>query len=411
MRPRNRPPLNQATTAAETAMFFLHSSEAESMKMTLSAVLLFAVCSGCSSTSLQQYTLNQSMTVSDMRYKQVMFDLAVIAENRGKLPSFALTGGGLANVTNTVSFDSATLWAEAVRGFSQDTLAASGQHNPELQWTLDPIVSEPQLEALGYAFMWAIYGPPPLGTRPREVLRALTLHDILYCPSEGETKRPPGYRFGVEEQLSKIPQGWVHQTDKYHIPKEAIYHAACGDTAVWVGKDDLGSLSEFTLVVLDIATIDPKSLIIPTPTVSVVVSKKMSSKPPEGPGASDATALPKVSGTPSMDETSSTASRSKHISNYNIKDATEKWNACQEINGETAGMITLSRPTVFGHNIFRPPALDVKSFSVESPGPTPLFTDWADLCSFLKARAKDASAPDSSPTPGVQPLNPPERPN
>ena len=87
---------------------------------------------------LKHYALNQAMTVSDMRYKQVMYDLAAVANNRGVLPSFALTGGGAANFTRTVSLDTATIWDQAVKGFSRETLGGFGQANPELQWTLDP---------------------------------------------------------------------------------------------------------------------------------------------------------------------------------------------------------------------------------------------------------------------------------
>ena len=187
-------------------------------------LLVVAPLAGCSAPSLQRYALNQSMTITEMRYQQIMQGLAAVADNAGRLPSFALTAGGLANVTNTASIDSATVWAQAMKGFSSETLGIVGQHNPELQWTLDPVVSRPQLEAIRYAFTWAVYGPPPVGSRAREMLRALTVQDITDCPADGMVKQPPGYHFGVEEQLCRIPTGWLHIAKTRRVPKEADFY-------------------------------------------------------------------------------------------------------------------------------------------------------------------------------------------
>ncbi len=159
------------------------------MKAILPAVIAVSLCGGCTSTALQSYTLNQAMSVSDLRYRQAMHALAAVASNDGVLPSFALTAGGTANLTNTLSIDTATLWDAAVYGFSKETFIGFGQHNPELQWILDPVVSEPQIEALGHACRWAVSealggGPPPPGSRAWELLRKPTRADVNACPMD-----------------------------------------------------------------------------------------------------------------------------------------------------------------------------------------------------------------------------------
>jgi hypothetical protein len=172
------------------------------------------IVTGCTSTTLQHYTLNQAMAVTDMRYRQILQDLAVIANNAGSLPSFALTANGTANMTHTVSIDTATMWAQVVNGFSQETLTGFGQLNPELQWTLDPVVSEPQLQAIKYACIWAIWGPSPPDHPAFDLLRSLTKQDVIGCPSCGEARKYPGYHFGVANQLSALPRGWLVNADR-----------------------------------------------------------------------------------------------------------------------------------------------------------------------------------------------------
>ena len=56
-------------------------------------------------------------------------------------------------------------------------------------------------------------------------------------------------------------------------PRNARYQATRGHTTIWVPDENIGWLSEFTLVLLDIATIDPASLALPVPKVSVEITQ------------------------------------------------------------------------------------------------------------------------------------------
>jgi hypothetical protein len=202
-----------------------------------------------------------------------MHDLAVVAENSGTLPSFALTASGNANVTRTLSVDTTTLWDQAVKGFSKETLTGYGQHNPELNWTLSPVVSAPQLEALHYACLWALWGPPPEGSRAMELLRELRIEDLNACAPPGTERPKLTYHLGVARQLADLPCGWLHVTSNDCVPKDACYRSTCGSKTVWVSPEGMAGLSEFTLIMLDIATISPTSLAVSPPTVSVAVQE------------------------------------------------------------------------------------------------------------------------------------------
>jgi hypothetical protein len=285
------------------------------------------------------------MSISDMRYQQVLKDLAVVANNPGILPSFALTAGGAANVTNTLSIETVTLWDQAVKGFSMETLTAFAQHNPDLQWTLNPVASAPQLEALGYACLWALKGPPPEGSRPMELLREPRITDIGACGPKGK----PIYHLDVASQLAALPPGWVRVAPKHLAPKNAHYKATCGNTTIWVPDENLAWLSEFTLILLDIATIDPTSLVLPSPKVSVDISP--------APNAPDKP----IAGLMSFEN--------RRL--YKNEKITELWDACQDPND---GSIKLSRPKIYSYPRLAMPVVGEEDFQVQTPPIKPQFT-------------------------------------
>jgi hypothetical protein len=383
MRLQNRALLeNEISAAPRIELFDTLGDKAMRSVLTAAAVLVLCGAFGCTSTTLQHYTLNQAMMVSDLRYRQILQDLAVIANNAGNLPSFALTANGTANMTHTISIDTATLWAQAVNGFSQETLTGFGQLNPELQWTLDPVVSEPQLQAIKYACLWAIIGPPPPGSPEMELLRSLTIQDVAGCPECKGTRSYPGYHFGVAKQLSELSNDWLHVTKKKNIGNDAIYHATCGDTAVWVTEDGMDELSEFLLVILDIASIDPKSLSVQVPTASVVITEKNDA----GNKMNDNALMHdfRLSSKERMDcyGPAGTANTGVNCSEPSDVDArtqmkeankvTETWNVCQDLQNGLSGPITLSRPTAIAQKIFETPRIRTDTVPLNPSGPTPL---------------------------------------
>jgi hypothetical protein len=415
------------------------------MRWIAGAALLVSLCGGCTATQLERYMLNQSLSVTDMRYQQVMNDLARVAQNSGSLPEFAVTAAGVANVTNTVSIDTATLWDAAVYGFSKETLTAFGQHNPELQWTLDPAANEPALEGLYYACLWAIHGPPPEGSRPMELLREPRISDVYTfheagavtplmpmlvgrsqstggarssmspagSPSRGSSPptgvsvptakskwprdslasatpevvlaswnapalpdapspigRPDksAYHLDVARRLAAIPPGWLHVTTRFHVPKNAFYRGTYGNTAVWVGPEGLARLSEFTLVMLDIATIDPTSLPIQPPKATVEITELpcASSYTPAG-AAAKGQADGQVPAIPAQQDGTDPLAGNEKIKTGPV--ITETWFASQEFPAgnplctnpadvQELGKVVLRRPGAFRHMTWALPRVE-----------------------------------------------------
>jgi hypothetical protein len=83
----------------------------------------------------------------------------------------------------------------------------------------------------------------------------------------------PSFHLDVARQLAALPQGWLHVGRGCRFPKNALYKARCGDTVVWVTPEGMAGLSQFTLVMLDIATVDPTSLPIAYPRVTVNITE------------------------------------------------------------------------------------------------------------------------------------------
>jgi hypothetical protein len=212
------------------------------------------VCGGCVTAPLERYAVNQSLSTSEMRYQEVMNALAVVAANQGRtLPSYSVTSSGFSNVTATVSMQATTTWARAAHNFSQQLLNVLGKHSPELSWTLDPVAEQVLLEGAWYACRWAIYGPP---TDPAEyqkesdLLRKPVISDIV---GYGGGER----QFHLDVLDDPIPMGWLGVGPRGCVPRGACYSAHCGDTYAWVTADQMPQLSQFTLVLLDIATTGP----------------------------------------------------------------------------------------------------------------------------------------------------------
>jgi len=66
-----------------------------------------------------------------------------------------------------------------------------------------------------------------------------------------------GYYFGVADRMAELPPDWIHCADRRSdIPKDACYWAGCGGKFVWVGQDGMAGLSQFLLILQQIARAD-----------------------------------------------------------------------------------------------------------------------------------------------------------
>lgn len=224
------------------------------MRRWVLALTLMGAVGGCTTYALERHSVNQIASVSDLRYKEVLGNLARLAADSAVLPAFAVTADGSVQLIDIGTLDAKSLWGHMFRGFISETLTGTASRNPQQQWTLDPVADEPKIKAQWYALLWVLRGPPPPCSEFADLLR----------------------KFQVDGELAKLPAGWLHIGCCKDVPKNACYHAHCHGTYVWVAPDGMAALSALTLVLLDIATVDLSSLEPFLPVASVARDKSVS---------------------------------------------------------------------------------------------------------------------------------------
>ena len=208
-------------------------------------------CTGCTTMTLERYTLNQIRSVTDFRYRETLNCLATVAADPGSLPSFCLVTAGTTRIVDTGMMSSTTLWTRAVRGFSSETFTPAVSLAPSENWTIIPAADPQELEAMRCACRWVLCGPEQACS---------SCPGLLASP---EIDHSPGPHFGVEDRLRKLPACWLHVGRLADVPLCACYKGHCGDTWVWVLSDGLEGLADFNLVLHDIATLDVNACPVP----------------------------------------------------------------------------------------------------------------------------------------------------
>jgi hypothetical protein len=224
------------------------------MRIGLPVLLIVAVCTGCTTLSTERHTTGLNGTVMDLRYREVMDDLAMVANDPNAVPSFSTMYAGTTQVTDAGQIGSTTIWTTAPFLGQMSSGYNSEAVNPLLSrmivenWSLDPIVVPEKLEAMRCACRWVIYGP-------EHACDGCT--DLLGDPDQS----PPGTgrHFNVADKLAKLPPGWLHVGGLKDVPLKACYKAHCGKTWVWVMPQDFPALADFFLVFQDIARVDINS--------------------------------------------------------------------------------------------------------------------------------------------------------
>ena len=64
------------------------------MRVCTAVILAAAACTGCTHRQLDRSTLRQAGTVTDLQYRQVLTNLAMVHANPDVLPYFAVVGTG-----------------------------------------------------------------------------------------------------------------------------------------------------------------------------------------------------------------------------------------------------------------------------------------------------------------------------
>jgi hypothetical protein len=222
------------------------------MRLSLLALVPVLACTGCLGSALSDRMTHQAFTEMDLRYQQVMENLAMIAHEPSSLPVYSPLYAGTAQLQTQRSLGATTNLQHLVppspmEGFASQTLVPGFNRQLTEVWSVDPIVIPEKMEAMRCACQWVIFGPNnPFCKNP----------GILVSPDEVP---PDGERhFDVAHRLERLPQGWLCK-GKHRPPLGAAYKAHYGDTWVWVMPEGVQGLADFSLIMVDIARVETNS--------------------------------------------------------------------------------------------------------------------------------------------------------
>jgi hypothetical protein len=223
--------------------------------------------------SLERHTANQAITATDIRYQLVLNTLAKLAASPGDLPGLGTVTDGTAAVTDQANLDLKTA-LDGVTGFTGETVSGGVTRSPNLQWTIDTAYNPDQINAARAACRWVLTGEYPQDIDVVRLLKLFQVHDDLVC-------------------LNAHYPGWFCTGCRSDVPKSACYVAQYCGKYLWVTAEGIKGLSEFTLILADIATISPASLYgsavvsltqpIVTPAAPAGPAVPAATPPPRGP--------------------------------------------------------------------------------------------------------------------------------
>jgi hypothetical protein len=256
------------------------------------ALTLAALGTGCTSTALERRTRFLGESAADLRYKEVIDNLAMIAANHWALPAYSSIYAGSARISDTVSvIPSGAIAREAIKQGGTFTTLDSKMIEVQAQrmvtdnWTLDPVAAPETLAAMRAACWWVLDGPECLSPEGMAILSknseqpkpcdecGAPIKPPKQPPSFPPPELPPGHYFGVAEDLAKIPPGWVHIGKCRDVPRRACYKSHCHNTYVWVDAEGLAGLSAFTLVLQKLARTDVNSVYYPKATTLAITKQ------------------------------------------------------------------------------------------------------------------------------------------
>jgi hypothetical protein len=217
---------------------------------TFLVMTLVISCVGCTMVTLRRETLSQVDSAVDLRFREIIENLALLADDPNALPFYASIYAGTSQITDTMSFGETTLWqrAKSLDGFGSQTANPQLQRQIGQNWTVDPMVDPERLEAMRYACWWVIFGPQ---SADQAGMSLLARPDQVPCA--------PGRHFGVLDDMTRLPQGWLQISSIQKPPHCAAYKAQHGKTWVWVLPEGVRGLADFSLVVQSISRVDINS--------------------------------------------------------------------------------------------------------------------------------------------------------
>jgi hypothetical protein len=233
----------------------------------VSAILL--VLPSCQAIQLENHTIRQVRTLSDLQYRQVMDNLAMMAGNPSSLPFFAAAGSGKTsiqatpNVNNAVNWDLITVAGSLFNKFIFDKGSITTQYTQQdlEEWDTTPSLDPIQLYLMQGLYRKALGLPIP---KPQ-----LTAMEEFFSPpatpktEAAQTAHPlykGVYAEAMQDLYRHIAPGFLNIGRKCDVPENACYVGHHCGRYVWVTADGLEGLTNLTIAIIDAATIDTSTL-------------------------------------------------------------------------------------------------------------------------------------------------------
>jgi hypothetical protein len=254
----------------------------------LACVLASLILSGCQTAQLQKSTLVQARSVTDIYYEQLLTNIAMLNTHPKSLPYFSLpqTGANTTQLSLTLSY---TPTADLITAagvylgrylFDKQGGAITGADTNVEQWTTGPTTNPNKLLLMRFAYEyvsglydekeyiqlktvldyeWNKYHLEQKKLTPEQIqkkIAGIKDEDTKKLVRESLELGPPGpslSQFAVKFS-DKLYPGWYGVGTRSQVPKDACYVGHCGKTYVWVVPGQEAALSDFALVILDIAT-------------------------------------------------------------------------------------------------------------------------------------------------------------
>jgi hypothetical protein len=232
------------------------------MRAKVSAIIATVLLAGCTPAVLKEHSVGLDGATSDLRYREMIENLAMVYANRWALPSYSSIYAGAMDVTDGVALNETTTWAHAIAtpsGFSSQALDIPASRAVKGTLTLDPMVIPEKLRAMRAACQWAVFGKDAI----------FPDKDILKSYAAGF---PAGNYFGVERELDQVCQfDWLGKSCCLQdVPKNACYCGCYGRCYVWVCPEGMECFSRFVLACQTIARFDISILWQPHPGTKTV---------------------------------------------------------------------------------------------------------------------------------------------
>lgn len=251
-------------------------------------------------SQLRRRATNLATTTTDLLYIQVLDNIASTIDNPATLPYFDVPAVGTAQLQRTVQASYTPGWDFITSGtyigrylFDKQQAGLNASNTAQEAWQLTPLNNPDRLFLMQSAFRRATrtedsYSATvldqyyyqrnqllyPNGPSPPEIPNPPPNNPTTRRQQAGNVKlmaarRAPGGSGGGPQPLplaieyqSFVRPGWFMVGGKKDVPKHACYVGSHCKTYVWVTRDQVDSLSKFTLAILDIAmifSIDPST--------------------------------------------------------------------------------------------------------------------------------------------------------